>query len=223
MSQQPSKPIIHRARQSEQKLERRQAILDSAAGMFASASYESVTMAEIASKLGLVKGTLYLYFKTKEELFLALIEQGFVNWFNAIDASLGELPEGQSAGDIARLLATSLRGRTEFVRLVAILGTALEQNIEANSALRFRTLLLQRMTQTGGLIEAYLPFLRAGEGQKMLMRIHALIVGLHHLAKPAPVVEQVLQEPALRPLLVDFEQELAMSIELLLLGIEKNG
>ena len=37
--------------------------------------YEGFSAALLASKAGVVKGTLYLYFKTREEVFLALYDQ----------------------------------------------------------------------------------------------------------------------------------------------------
>ena len=38
--------------------------------MFLQTNYEAVTIAAVAQESGLAKGTVYLYFKTKEELFL---------------------------------------------------------------------------------------------------------------------------------------------------------
>lgn len=52
---------------------RRQAILDVAAGMFAEQGYERVSVAAIAAKTGRSKATLYKYFKSKEELFTAVM------------------------------------------------------------------------------------------------------------------------------------------------------
>ncbi|MBD3728474.1 MAG: TetR/AcrR family transcriptional regulator [Sphingomonadales bacterium] len=53
---------------------RRRAILDAAATTFAQRGYRNTTMDEIAAAAGLAKGTLYLSYKSKEELFFALFE-----------------------------------------------------------------------------------------------------------------------------------------------------
>lgn len=54
---------------------RREAILDVAQEVFLDEGYVAASMSAIAAKLGGSKGTLYNYFKSKEELFLAYVER----------------------------------------------------------------------------------------------------------------------------------------------------
>jgi AcrR family transcriptional regulator len=60
----------------DRRTERRQAIVQTAAGLFASEGYADCEMERVASELGVAKGTLYLYFKSKEELFFACVDYG---------------------------------------------------------------------------------------------------------------------------------------------------
>jgi AcrR family transcriptional regulator len=64
-----------RARQESQKLARRRDILAIAGDMIAGMPFQAIAMAEVAERAGLAKGTLYLYFPSKESLFLALLEE----------------------------------------------------------------------------------------------------------------------------------------------------
>jgi len=52
---------------------RRAAILDAALHVFAEHGYESARLDEVAARAGVAKGTLYLYFKDKEDLFEAMV------------------------------------------------------------------------------------------------------------------------------------------------------
>lgn len=52
---------------------RSDAILETAADLFGEFGYNAVRMEDIAVRAGVAKGTLYLYFKNKDDLFLALI------------------------------------------------------------------------------------------------------------------------------------------------------
>jgi len=54
--------------------ERRRAILDAAKVVFAEKGYDAATLDVIALKAGYAKGTIYLDFPSKEELFLSVIE-----------------------------------------------------------------------------------------------------------------------------------------------------
>src|SRR5213076_3214417 len=51
------------------------ALLGAAAETFAERGYEAATMDEIADRVGLSKGALYYRYKTKEDLFLALLDE----------------------------------------------------------------------------------------------------------------------------------------------------
>jgi AcrR family transcriptional regulator len=55
---------------------RRTAIVETAARLFAEHGYADCEMDRLAGELGIAKGTLYLYFKSKEELFLASVDLG---------------------------------------------------------------------------------------------------------------------------------------------------
>ena len=60
------------------QLEKRRRILDAASRVFGEWDYHAVTMDEIARRSGVGKGTLYRYFDSKEDLFIALIDEGLV-------------------------------------------------------------------------------------------------------------------------------------------------
>lgn len=208
-----------RARQEEQKEERRQTILDSAWKIFQQSSYEAVTMDSVARETGLAKGTLFLYFHTKEELFLAVIAQQLSEWVAAMDEKLAKLPGASDNAQVVTLLADSLRERAGFTRLLAILSTVLEQNVSYESALGFKRQVLGSMLRTGTELERCLPFLKPGEGAHLLMQCQALVVGLWHLTDPSPVVRQVLALPEMQAFKGDFDQEIRQMLTNLLNGL----
>ena len=55
--------------------DKRVAILNGALAQFAQYGYRRTSMEDIAQNAGIAKGTIYLYFKSKEELFAALAQQ----------------------------------------------------------------------------------------------------------------------------------------------------
>jgi len=63
-------------RREREKEVRRDAILDAAENIFFSKGVDSSSMDEIASRAELSKGTLYLYFKNKDELYHGIIHRG---------------------------------------------------------------------------------------------------------------------------------------------------
>ncbi|MHC4176982.1 MAG: TetR/AcrR family transcriptional regulator [Planctomycetota bacterium] len=78
---------VHRDPQKEA------AILDCATEVFAEVGFQNAEMQVIAEKAGVGKGTVYRYFRSKEELFMAAADAGMkkleVHIYRAIDATEG--------------------------------------------------------------------------------------------------------------------------------------
>jgi AcrR family transcriptional regulator len=60
----------------DRRVQRRLAIISAAARLFARDGYSECEMESVAGELGIAKGTLYLYFKSKEALFCACVDHG---------------------------------------------------------------------------------------------------------------------------------------------------
>jgi AcrR family transcriptional regulator len=98
-------------RRDPERAERRRAeILDAAAVVFAREGYQDADLQEVADALKLAKGTLYLYFASKEELFLAAVDRGM--------RLLHEFVHGAYAGiaDPLDRLTTAIRAYLEFFK-----------------------------------------------------------------------------------------------------------
>lgn len=79
-----------RPAEQEAKLRRKEEILSCAARVFARHGYQDTDMQALADEAGVAKGTLYLYFPSKEKLFLATVDQGMQNLMAYIDGQTGE-------------------------------------------------------------------------------------------------------------------------------------
>lgn len=207
-----------RARSSLDKQQRREHILETALELWASSTFVSFTMAEVGVRSGLAKGTLYLYFRTKEELFLALLVRQLDGWFAELDAGLGA-DGAWDASRAAELICETLAKHSPLTRLLPIAASVLEHNIPLVTARSYKENLLTQATRSGELLEQRLGFLAKGDGFWLLLQVYALVVGLGQMADPAPVVQQVLDEPHMAPLRVAFGPTFRRAITTLLHGL----
>ncbi|MBP0725211.1 TetR family transcriptional regulator [Bacillus sp. RG28] len=72
----------------ELKEKRKQQILEAAERVFIRLGYEPATLKDIVEETGMSRGWIYLYFQTKEEIFLALMEKFDQGNFQAINELL---------------------------------------------------------------------------------------------------------------------------------------
>lgn len=68
-------------RKKRQKTEMREAILSAALKLFSDEGLENMTMRKIAERIEYSVGTLYLYFKDKDEIFFELHTRGFSEFY----------------------------------------------------------------------------------------------------------------------------------------------
>ncbi|NOK20535.1 TetR/AcrR family transcriptional regulator [Corallococcus carmarthensis] len=208
-----------RARRDEDKEARRRELLDAARALFEATSFAQVKMADVAARTGLAKGTVFLYFPTKEALFLALLDDLLTAWFAKLNSQLFE--GGTWTGhQLARTVALSLVGEETFTRLLALAQTVLEQNVTVEQARAFKERVLVSMGTTAALLQERLPFLTPQTAVQLIRHVHALMTGLRQMADIAPVAREVLTLPHMAPLRVDFTAELTAAITTLLHGLE---
>jgi AcrR family transcriptional regulator len=208
-----------RAVTDAQKQARRADILRVAAHRFTVTPYDSLSMADTADEAGVAKGTLYLYFKSKEEMFLAIYTDQLSAWFDELDQELQRSGGDTSVSGFLKLLGDSLVSRPELLRLIAILHTKLESNVDAATARKFRVWLDERRRITGALLERRALFLKPGQGAELLQQIHVLVIGFQHLADPAGGMREALAMPDMAVHRVPLRESLLRTINTLLTGL----
>ena len=206
-----------RARAPEDKAVRREMILDAALELWESKTFQEFSMQALATHLGLAKGTLYLYFPTKEELFLAVYTRLLGAWFDEVDLGLAQAKPEATA--VAEVMIEGLLRRPLLARLIAINEVILERNISVESAREFKLWLAQRVAQTGPRIEGLLGVNAQGSGPYLLICLQALVSGLGPMSSPSAVVASVLQERGMQDLIVDLGAVLRPAYTSILLGV----
>jgi AcrR family transcriptional regulator len=81
-------------------------ILDAALGCFAQKGFAATRLDDIAARAGITKGTIYLYFDSKQALFEALARQSIGQQLDAVKMQLAAFT-GSSA-DLLRLVLTTM-------------------------------------------------------------------------------------------------------------------
>jgi len=109
-----------KARREREKVARREAILRAAMAVFDDRGLLGATIEEIAERAEIGKGTIYLYFKVKEEIFAALMTEGMAllaeHFRKAIDPSR---PADENLRRVAEAYYRFYRKEPQYFRLLA--------------------------------------------------------------------------------------------------------
>ncbi len=116
-------------------------ILDAARKVFARKGYSGATVDAIAEAAGLAKGTLYLYFPSKREIYLEALKQGASALIDLTNRNLDAAPT--PAGKIRAFITTRVLYAEENRDFVSIYHSEF-QNIGSIHLKEFRTLYLRQ-------------------------------------------------------------------------------
>jgi AcrR family transcriptional regulator len=105
-----SRPGPGRRKDPELEGRRKAQILDVAARVFATYGFANTQVQTIANHLGVGNGTVYRYFPTKDQLFLAAVERGL----QELEAEMDRILE--SPRDPLELIAEAIHGYLGFFR-----------------------------------------------------------------------------------------------------------
>jgi AcrR family transcriptional regulator len=102
--------------------ERRQAILDAALDVFAQQGFAAARLDDVARQAGVAKGTLYLYFRDKEELFEQILKSVAGPVMARVEAlaAIESIPANQVLAQVLQFLQTEVLG-TDRERLLRLL------------------------------------------------------------------------------------------------------
>ena len=205
---------MKRASTEKKKQERRASIIERARAYMATRSFSEIRLNDLARELNLVKGTLYLYFPTKQDLFVSILVDEMEAWWGALRLR-------RTTRSLGKDLTHELAERGLLVRLLASLHMTIEPGLSP-AGLRslkqwFRSFALRASCD----MEERYPGI-SGRGFRLLMGIYALVVGISQLAFPPENVRALIEkDDTLAPFRIEFEDFLVQSIDSLYRGTRR--
>lgn len=196
-----------RARTAKEKDRRRDSIVQAALELLLAKPGALPTMTAIAKRAGVSKGTTYIYFDTKESIYLALLEGALHGWLGEIENQLQA-----KSGEVLDSLVDSLMSFTQFQpnlwTLASLSHAVIELNIDTKELLSYKTKLAQRFKSAAKALREHLELneQKSTEVEGMLIQSYALLLGQWQVCHPPKSIETLLRGPGFRILQPDFEQ-----------------
>ena len=196
---------FQRARAPEQKADRRAHLLQKASELFEREGLVP-TAAQLAKSANIAKGTVYLYFRSKQEIFLALLEEQFALFFDELAQHLRLTPP-RRGDDVGSALIQILHARHQLLPLAVMGPTELENNAPDEALLSYKRMLAEKMGACAEII-AELPNHSVQSAQQRMTQSYAMIIGLHQLANNSKRLCTLFREHGLETLVPEFWPQL---------------
>lgn len=140
---------MQRARSETAKLEREDAILTATEILLRQSGYEAMTMQAVATAAGLAKGTLYLYFTSRESLVLAVHSRLFDRW---IDRFAVHQPELTGFDGFCRDFSRHYADDPLFLQLAGFANALLEPHLDREAYIKSKRGMARRVKRLAGLV-----------------------------------------------------------------------
>ena len=147
---------------------RREEIINACQRLYQTMSFEEITLKEISAETSFSRPTIYNYFQTKEEIFLALYEREYQLWNKDLEALLGE-HETLARPELAELLARSLEKRVQLLKLLAMNNYDMEANSRPELLVSFKRAYGKSLENVDLILKKFCP--EMDEAQRMSFRL----------------------------------------------------
>jgi AcrR family transcriptional regulator len=184
---------FQRARSDEQRAQRRQAILLTAAGMLDEMPVAAVSLNELSRRVGLAKSALAGYFESREAVLLDLLSEAAGRFRVEVGESLADGvdpadPVGVRADRVADRLARAFADRPLLCELLGAQTAILEHNVSVEVALRYKRSSRDSIQWLADRLAEVLPELGAERALRAAHMVVILVGALWVRSRPAPAL-----------------------------------
>ena len=177
---------------------RREEIISACAKLYESMSFKDITIKEIGAVTSFTRTSIYNYFETKEEIFLALLQKEYEWWVNDLNEIVAAHKE-MSVDDTASVLARSLAKRERLLKLLSMNHYDMEQNSRPERLVEMKRAYGEALNAVTRLLQVLRPQMSEAERENFIYIFFPFMFG----AYPYAVVTQK-QRDAMREAEVEY-------------------
>ena len=174
---------IQRARCEAAKLEREVSILTATEILLRQSGYDSMTMQAVATAAGLAKGTLYLYFTSRESLVLTVYDRLFDRWIDRF--ALHQL-EMNSFDEFCHNFARYYADDPLFLQLAGFANALLVPQLDRETYIKSKRGMALRVKKLAGLIYQHFSITPVA-AQKLIWGFLTIAGGAAQMTARSPV------------------------------------
>ena len=162
----------------ELKAARREEIIAACAKLNETMSFREITIKEIGAATSFTRTSIYNYFETKEEIFLALLQKEYELWVEAMDAATAE-KASMTREELAQTIARTLTDRPRLLRLLSMNLYDMEANSRPERLAEFKAAFGASLNAVSRMLEKYVPEMDETARQYFLYAFFPFIYGIY--------------------------------------------
>ena len=157
---------------------RKEEIIDACAALYETMGFRDITIRDIGAKTSFTRTSIYNYFQTKEEIFLALLQREHELWIADLE-ELARRDDPLSAEQFADALARTLERRSCMLKLMSMNLYDMEGNSRLENLVSFKRSYASALWAVTCCLERFFPVMTASEIQDFLYAFFPFLFGVY--------------------------------------------
>ena len=156
---------------------RKNEIINACAKLYETMSFKEITLKEIGKETSFTRTSIYNYFQTKEEIFLALFQREYEAWIEDLEALREN--ETMSVEAFAEALAHTLEKRERLLKLLSMNHYDMEAASRMENLTDFKTAYGKSLHAVSRCLEKFFPEMTGEDIQEFLYSFFPFLFGVY--------------------------------------------
>ena len=157
---------------------RKKEIINACEEIYKTMSFKEITIKEIGKATSFTRTSIYNYFQTKEEIFLALLKQENELWVADLTDMMAQ-HETMTKDEFADKLARSLEKRGQMLKIMSMNHYDMESNSRLEHLIEFKVAYGESIRTVENCLEKYFPDMSVAEKQDFIYTFFPFMFGIY--------------------------------------------
>ena len=156
---------------------RREEIINACEKLYQTMSFKEITLRDIAGATSFTRTSIYNYFQTKEEIFLALLTREYNRWIDELSSILAR--DKMSHEEFAEALARSLENRAQLLKIMSMNHYDMEENSRLENLVEMKVAYGRAMSVIRDCLKKFFPDMKSKQVDDFIYNFFPFMFGIY--------------------------------------------
>lgn len=157
---------------------RKEEIINTCEKLYQTMSFKEITLKEIGKQTSFSRTSIYNYFQTKEEIFLALLKREYDEWVAKLEEAIAA-HDAMSNDEIAEVLADTLNEHQQLLKIMSMNHYDLEENSRMELLVEFKVSYGNALRTVGAMLERFRTDMDAKKREAFVYSFFPFMFGIY--------------------------------------------
>ena len=158
--------------------ERKDEIINACEELYQTKSFKEITLKDISEKTTFSRPSIYNYFQTKEEIFLALLKREYERWLKDLEEIYSKNDKLEKA-EFAKQIALSIEKRQQLLKLLSMNLYDMEANSRMEQLVDFKKSYGESLKSIKKCLDKFFKNMKEEEKEKFIFSFFPLMYGIY--------------------------------------------